>query len=376
MNEAYTITNTEHIEKLKVFFLSKSREDSICLLYDDDADGLCSAISVYAGLERLGFQSIISFCKTKERGVFQKDFLQNLKTAGVDTIICVDFEPLSWQFISQDALQKLSMHVVIMDHHFDQTALYNSNSHKRIFIHPKNSGVCDDSGQYCCSKFCYDVMSHIVDISDIEWKILPGMIGDMNIIKWDKFIRAKMRQFGYRGRSHFFQTPFGKLATLFGFASAIGADEFEQEFFDYRQATSVKDALNVCDKKEFKPMWKEYKSSLKLPGTETVDGVSFVQLKTKYRLASIISSIVGYLNPDKTFFFYRFDPDEKKYAISVRTQTDSIHLGKLIQHACTGIEGARGGGHQKAAGAGCRKDDLELIKERFIENLQKFTITS
>ncbi|MFT4313143.1 MAG: DHH family phosphoesterase [Candidatus Woesearchaeota archaeon] len=371
----YAITSTEKIKSLEKF-LSSVDMGKVCLLYDDDADGLCSAVSFTKMLEEKNI-SYISYAKFIERKLFSVDFLKELTEQEVTHIVCVDFEPLSWDYITTEQLDTLPFHLCVIDHHAHKTSEYKTDTYQRLCIHPLDITDAPDASQYCCSKFVFDICAQIVDLSDIEWKILPGIIGDMNIIEWGEYVRriAKTQKVVIGDeRDSFFHSPFGQFAHITAFAAKAGIEVFENLCRDYITASTIDEALALGSQfshaqktlQHILTHWKEYE--------ETRDSsLSFIHLPNDTGMTSLISSIISYAHPQKTFVFYQLHSDSQAYHCSLRCQETKVHLGELARDVSAHFTGSNGGGHKPAAGLLCQKKDItecfSLLEKLYNERL-------
>ena len=379
----YSITDKSRIEQLKTLLKNRERDEHIALLYDDDADGLTAGVFAYHGLKKLGFTNITTCPKAEDRQTYSSAFLQNLSSMEVKTIVCVDFEPISWKLASPAKIVEHGFDVIIIDHHFDQTELYDNlntqNEQDILFIHPLNTTNSDNASQYCCAKFVYDVFSEIVDISEFRWKQAIGIIGDMNIIKWGDFTRDLLAEFGTKisdgDRKAFFTCPYGIMANTIGFAASQNSDDVEDFFQSYVNAKTVEELLPYVEKYKhveeefyyFIDNWEKYATY------DETHKLYFVRLELKNMLAGLVSSVISYINYDYSFCFYQHNK-QKSYHMSMRSQRGEVHLGKLLQHVASKFKNANGGGHAPAAGGICNESNFDEFVERIKESFDKFKI--
>ena len=96
---------------------------------------------------------------------------------------------------------------------------------------------------------------------------------------------------------------------------------------------------------------------------DPVSKINFIEIKAPYLMASFVSSIISYLHPQETFFFYE-NTSEGFTHISMRSQHTQKNLGQLLDTISRQFENAHGGGHAPAAGARCKTVDVEAFKEK------------
>jgi single-stranded DNA-specific DHH superfamily exonuclease len=89
------------------------------------------------------------------------------------------------------------------------------------------------------------------------------------------------------------------------------------------------------------------------------NNIVFYEIKSRYSLASILSSMLLDRYPSKTFLIYK--KGKGFYHISGRSK--KVNLVKAFEKACKGI--GKSGGHPVAAGAEVK--DIEVFKDRFLE---------
>jgi single-stranded DNA-specific DHH superfamily exonuclease len=380
--QVFSITHTDRIKEFEAHLIKLDTKHPVCLLYDDDADGLCAGIVVKELLKKLEF-SVIEKPKHEESNLFSKEFYNELKKEKVKTIICVDFEPVGWKLLDEKTLETLPFNLVIIDHHFNQTDLFDSIKQKakkeRIFIHPLNSSDSNNPSQYCCAKFTYDVCNLIQDLRHIEWKILPGMIGDMNVILWSEYIKKKASENSNpilsKKKTAFFDSPYGMFSNIVSYAAANSATQVQSVFESYEKAQQISDMDTLKEKyskidEAFQRLRKEY---TQFAEHDKKSGMYFVEIPSDFELTSVLSSAVSYENPKKTFLFYK-NNNKGFFHISARSQTGKIHLGKLLQSVSENFEKANGGGHIPAAGAICQEADLQAFKEEIKMRMNEFKL--
>lgn len=374
----YHITQRERIDKLFSFLKNQPKDKGIAVYYDDDTDGVTSGVITLKTLEKLGFESVYAYPKTKENPLFTEQFLRQLNEYNIDTILCVDFDPYSWKFLDEKRLTKLPFNLIVIDHHTNYQSAYDEcqSSLLRLFIHPFNATNATDPGQYCCAKFTFDIFCTIADLKDEEWKVITGMIGDMNIIKWNSFIREKAILFDNPIPDEdvsFFTSIYGRISAVIYFASSKDNQEIQKVFEKYLHATKPEHMLQL--ESHFKKEKEFYEKILKdwseFSQFDEKNNIYIVHLPSGFHLTSLVSSIISYIHSSKTFIFYQ-DNSEGMYHISARSQKTPYHLGKVMTYITKGLNGAHGGGHKQAAGGICKTDDFETLIERFKNNLEYF----
>jgi single-stranded DNA-specific DHH superfamily exonuclease len=376
----YKLTDLSRINSFKAKLDALAIDAPITLLYDDDADGLTSGVFLKALLDAYGFTHINTCPKARDRATFSSEFLNQLHALGTQLVICVDFEPVSWKLCSEKKMSSLPFDVVIIDHHTDQTELYDRIG--ILFLHPLNTTDTNSPSQYCCAKFTYDVCSEIKDISKHEWKQIVGMIGDMNVIKWGDFIAKLAKHYDVKitpkQKSTFFTNDFGRISTIIGFAASSNSDNIEEFFSEYMREDVTVSELLYFEKKyaqinaDFLRIVSNWKDSAEY---DSVHDIYFILIESKYMLASVVSSMISYIDDAHSFFFYQHN-GERAYHISMRSQKAEVHLGNLLKHVAARFVNANGGGHIPAAGGFCSEDDIDAYKKGVRDKFDKFKIVS
>jgi len=372
----YNLVGNNRSPQLVSFLNTIKKDEPICIVYDDDADGLCAGNIVLESLHRFGFANIKTYSKSKENKIFTNEWFKTLYDEKRKTIFCVDFEPISWKYFDVGHLETLPFHFIVIDHHHDMSQAYDSSisMFTRLFMHPLNVSDCKNPSQYCASKLTYDVMSQVIKIPDIEWKILPGMIGDMNIIEWPEYIASVAKQHGVSiDMSHkegFFASPFGTFANKVGVAGAIEYLQFESCFRALNNAGNIQQAIDTAPQNpQVEQVMRDAMLRFKEIGQyDEQTNTYFVELKTDYGLCSVVSSAISYLNPTVNLLIYQKQLDGV-YHLSARSQNSPKHLGEIMKKISAKFEGAHGGGHKPAAGAVCRVEDKDAFIAAFRSEL-------
>ncbi len=367
----YQVISNPTIPFLNSFLNSIRRNETFAVVYDDDADGLCSAAVFIHMMERFGIRDLFVQSKARENDVFGQEFYKTIMARNIKTIFCLDFDPISWGFLSPKGLETLPFNLIVFDHHKDNSKVYEKSisMFMRMFVHPLNVTNSLEPAQYCTSKLVFDAFSTVKDLHDIEWKILPGMIGDMNIIGWPDYIARVAAKQDVRidtsKQDGFFTSPFGQFAARVHMLRAKNYKEFENALPVLLKATSISEANSKLPTvPEIERVYNELVANyMSLAKVDEKSGLKIIELKAPYQMASMVASIVSYLHPQETFLFYE-DGGEGFMHISMRSQRAAVHLGQLLDTVSRQFEGASGGGHAPAAGARCKTADIDAFIEK------------
>ncbi len=92
-------------------------------------------------------------------------------------------------------------------------------------------------------------------------------------------------------------------------------------------------------------------------------GVSILEVRSKYQINSLVSTVLSERNPDLVVITMR--PEKGGHKLSLRNQSGRVDLSRAVGKACEGI--GRGGGHEKAAGAWV--SDLKEFLRRLMDGI-------
>ena len=95
------------------------------------------------------------------------------------------------------------------------------------------------------------------------------------------------------------------------------------------------------------------------------EDIYFWEFETKFHIKPIVSTILSFKNPDKTFIF--ISSRDEGYSISARRQDKKVDLPKLLKKLLKGFEDSSSGGHIPAAGGYFLKKDLPEFRKRLEE---------
>jgi len=312
--------------------------ERVALIYHKDLDGICSAVLLRTGLERLGMKNISTVPGSYE------DLPETIQKSKFDKLIVADigFEPKFMQYLRTPTL--------IVDHHLIKV---DANSDRVVFINPR---FADQELYQPAAYIIYKLLTDAIDVHDKEWVAVLGTVADYAF--WDckdllgKWTDAKTRD------DLLDKTRLGKVAfELMGAIFELGIEKVAEAVFasegldELMENVEIKNASNRYRKTYEKEMEKFWKNS------ETDGDIIFSTLKPAYDgFGSIIASEVSRENPDKLIILFK-DVDDK-YGISARYQSSPVNVGKLMEKTCGG------GGHNKSGGGQIDKSDLDNFKKR------------
>lgn len=300
------------------------------LFFHEDCDGVCSAAIILSLLKRKNIKPSL-FCGNNDEETFKRFGKKN-----VDAAIFLDFPVDSYiEFLKHFKNKK----VLIIDHH---PICSDLNKYGFVHINPRFEKQVYKSA----SEVCYELFCNNDRLSGCLWLARLGGIGDKSLVGTKEEAAA---------------------------VEAINAvDAIEKE----RGLVKLARFLSNCKLEDF--LYSEKYQRLKrlfekemekqiekfLSAAES-DDVIFFNVKSRYRINSLVANALFDLYPDKTIItFKRFG---SRYKVSGRSS--KIDIGSAFKKASFGI--GRGGGHERAGGADVKIKDFGKFRKRIIEMIDK-----
>ncbi|MEM5766362.1 MAG: DHHA1 domain-containing protein [Candidatus Aenigmatarchaeota archaeon] len=329
----------EHLlEKGRKFIENIKGGEKVVLVYDADADGLCSATLSLFVLKKMKKK-----VKCIETG-FTK--IEKLKTElkRFKKIITVD--------VPTDLIEKhllsLRKNMLIIDHHPGK----DLNSKKVVLINPRleNPKIYQPT-----SYVIYKMFSDLV--KEKKWVAIVGTVGDFGIEDCKDLVKIK-------NKKNIWKNNFGRAAIFLNNSISVLGSEKTLEILvglkNLKELLKNREIITASKKfnYEFLRCKKEYKKNLEIYGEILIS-----KIKPKYKgICSAIITKLSTKNPEKIIFI--FEEVEKGVKIHGRSGDKKIDIGELFRKL--GI----GGGHE-AAGAGIidRKKEKE-VKTKILEELK------
>lgn len=343
--------------------------ERIVLLYHIDTDGICSAKIVSEALSRLN-KKVLDFFPSSPKMLKDNGFQESIRKDEPDLVVIVDVgveenEPL--------IVNNPGYKFVILDHH----QITKDLSDKRVVhVNPKIKG---DERFIPASKICFDEMSKIIDIKDLDWVSAVGVIGDSGAIENKAFINKTLKKYGFKpkdDKDYYFDSYFGELSNLINGAKMCkgndGAEkalrilqesgdphEFYNNAYELREYyNEVQDYLNeMVDNFE---KYKEKYDNLEL---------SFYVFAPKYMIGSTMSTIVSFKHPHETIVI--INKKGNQATANLRRHDKKYDMGMVSKNSVKGLKHATGGGHVPAAGANLYEKDINLFKRNIVHEIKR-----
>jgi len=341
--------------KKAVDFLNKiKKSDEIVIIYNNDADGICScAILDKLFLRKIGKKSF----SLSQPMPMDKNLIQKIQTTLPTKIIFLDLAVDQQQSI----LKRLGSicDILIIDHHqfikdMSSSAVVHYNPR---FAKPK----IYQSTSYLVYKIC----SKILDISNLLWIAIVGMVADYNLRDSMDLVREAEKKYSIKIN----ESLFARMADMISAARATKALTCEEILEIIEKIEDPKDFETIMGAEKLIESYQKIENEIiaMLSDAEAVSerigNLILYEMKSEYNIRSDLSRKLSEKHPNKLIIVY--ERGSKKIKISARNQ-DVIDVGRVLQKAAEGMR-ASAGGHENAAGATLEEKDWEEFKQRLSE---------
>jgi single-stranded DNA-specific DHH superfamily exonuclease len=336
-------------------FLNRIRKkDEIVIIYNNDADGICScALLDKFFLRKIGKKSF----SISQPMPMDKNLIQRIQTTLPTKLIFLDLAVDQQQSI----LKKLGSvcDILIIDHH-----QYIRNLSKNNIVH-YNPRFDKSSIYQSTSYLVYKICSRIMNISDMLWIAAVGMIADYNLK--DSMDLVKEIEENYKTKIH--ESLFARIADMISATRATRAMTCEEILEVIEKIEDPKDFEKTEGTEKLVESYQQMENEIiaLLSDAEAVSektgNLILYEMKSKYNLRADLSRKLSEKHPNKLVIVYETGGNNVK--LRARNQ-DVIDVGKVLQKAAEGMK-ASAGGHENAAGATLQADDWEEFKQRLLE---------
>ncbi|MDD4353941.1 MAG: DHHA1 domain-containing protein [Candidatus Nanoarchaeia archaeon] len=340
----------------------------IALIFDLDTDGVSSAKIVYEAINRMQ-KEISDFFPSPSGNLNDDSLIAGIKNANPDLLIIVDDE------LRKDSLivKNFKFNILVIDHHSIQDMPKGENI---FYYNPKING---DLTYTPASKYCFDLFSKIVNIEDLDWIAAVGIISDSGAIHHKDFLKKVFKKYLEEikeDKDYLSDSFFGYLGDIINTGKIVkGNDGALMALRVLQNSSSPKDFLenayelrNLCD--EVNSYIKEITEDFELK-KETYENLDlyFYTFSPKYKIGSVLSTIVSFKHPNKTVII--FSKKSKIVSVSYRRQDKKVDMNVLARESIKGLKSAGGGGHVPAAGGHVQTKDVNVLKRNIISILKK-----
>ena len=340
-------------EQIKEIREHLERAQNPLFFFDNDPDGLCSFLLLQRYIERGKGVPIKSFPD------LTADYFRKVNELKSDYIFILDKPVVSKEF--WEKVKEVNLPVVWIDHHEQQGKIPD-------FVNYYNPLYNKDKTNEPVSVLCYQVSN-----KKDTWIALIGAIADKFLPDFASEFKKKYPDLYYDSKNPFdvfYKSDIGRIARLMDSGLKDKTSNVVIMLKFLMKAKNPYDVLNESNKnylmhQRFNHIEKRYQRLLKeaLEQNDSRDKILFFQYGGDLSISAELSNELSYRFPDKYVVVMYLKGI--KVNISIRGKNVKDKLERTIKE----IEGAGGGGHEDAVGAQIRREDLELFRKRFREEV-------
>lgn len=347
------------LERVDNFFREITPQDKVCIIHDTDPDGICSAVIIAKGIERLrGKTTDVHMPIDKKNYGITKEMLAILRKKKITKLIVCDFS--LEHYPSQLIAAAKMCDILVIDHHKIYAEL---ESLPALFYKPQLFSTVEPQ-QYCTAKLAYDAMSRLVTVSDLDWMAALASIADIATQPWEAWIKQTFRKYNLSFGADLFATPLGQVAEIIQSVGVYNSAFSKKAFTVLFAAHSYKDVLSSELAYYKKIIDKELRTHEKLfASKKQVQGeLLYYELSSSHSIQSSLSTILALKSPHNTLVVVNKNKTFVK--ISARRGDRKIAVNTLLEEAVRGFAKSNAGGHATAAAAGFPRKYLNTFKKR------------
>ena len=332
----------EHLEKAQnpIFF------------FDNDGDGLCSFLL----LQRFIGRGKGVAMKSADSGNYFKKVME----LNADYIFILDKPVVSEKFFKE--VEQVNIPVVWIDHHDMKNKIPDFvNYYNPIFNDGNNEPV---------TELCYRITKREQDL----WIAVVGCISDHFVPDFYFEFKEKYPDLTIDSKNVkeiYFKSQIGKIGRIFNAGLKDRTTNVVNMLKFLMKAKTPYEVLeesrhNQTMHKKFKEINERYERLLeKAKSQGNNEKVLFFQYGGEMSISSDLANGLRYEFPEKIIVVIYVSGD--KVNISVRGE----NVREIVLEVIKNLDGATGGGHEKAVGARVKVKDLEEFKKRFSELVEK-----
>ncbi|MGE0793539.1 MAG: DHH family phosphoesterase [Candidatus Woesearchaeota archaeon] len=351
------------IDKFKDYISSISKQSNVAILHDTDADGMSAMALTNLALKKLNIRIKLTISKHHSGREITNELVNELKQNKITHLICLDLPVESFP-----GKEKLSdFKVLIIDHHPIELHHIKSNF---LIIKPHLFQYEILPFKICTAQVVYLFFSKIMDIEDLKWILLIGMMGDITYDTHKNFMDDILKKLKIIPQENIFDTEFGKLVNYITYADCISTnDSYKKVEQSLLNSNNWKQALENLN--EFKIVEDEINNLIKEFDSkkEILNYIYFYEVKSKYNTTSILSTIISIKKIPNNVLLV-LEENNNKIHISARCQNQQHNMGKMLSEIKIKLKNASGGGHIPAAGATIQLKDKNKFKEMVIQYIK------
>ncbi|MBN1645218.1 DHH family phosphoesterase [Candidatus Woesearchaeota archaeon] len=313
--------------------------------FHDDPDGLASFLLLYRRIHE--GKGVIVKAYPKLNTMFAEKALNY----EADKVFVLDIANVEQEFIDM-----VKIPVIWIDHHPP------IKRDKIKYFNPRLRDNLNIPVSYLCHQI----------VKQDDWIALIGCLGDWYIPNFFPDFANKNPELVNKAKKIgeiLFETKMGELVKILSFNLKGNTSEVNKSIKILTRIDNPEEILEQTTPrgkliyKKYEQIQKHYKELLK-KAMKAKKGkiIVFTYSEDKLSLTKDLANELMYLNPDKVIVLGR----EKSGEVRCSIRANNLDLTKAIPKALIGIEGY-GGGHEKAGGAGIKKEDFK----QFLKNLEK-----
>jgi len=329
--------------------------DKVAIVTHTDPDGLISGVLLDKILKAKSVSvDSINFIEMEAEMV--KKITSKLKEKGISKVFFCDLGVDNADLEGLEEMKK-EMDFFILDHHPSQ----ENPALKDNMI----KSTSDD----CAAMLVYDLGRGVFDTKESNWLLAAAMFADYSYQTSKNFEIIKRIYPNVTKENLGGSTP-GINARKINSAMRYYLDNLHHvyELVKNRDLDKLSEVHNIIEE-EVNCLVDNFSDNAEFISEK---GLYLYEVKSSFRLSSTVSSIISKMGNKGTFIVYQKWSDGVH--LSARNQEGLRYdMNKLLKEGIEGLEGASGGGHAKAAGAGFKEADLALVLDR-IKNNSMFDI--
>jgi len=328
----------EHLEKAQnpIFF------------FDNDADGLCSFLLLQRYIGRGKGVAM----KSADSG----NYFKKVQELNADYIFILDKPVVSDEFFKE--VKQINIPVVWIDHH-------DNGGEIPDFVNYYNPLFNEDKTNEPVADICYK----ITEKKDDLWIAVAGCISDHFIPDFYFEFKKKYPDLGMESenvKEIYFKSQIGKIARIFNAGLKDRTTNVVHMLKFLMKAKTPYDVLEESSKNQtmhqkFNEIEDKFQRLLEKAKCKEDEKVLFFQYGGDLSISSDLSNGLRYKFPEKIIVVIYVSGE--KVNISVRGE----NVREIVLEVIKDLEGATGGGHERAVGVRVKIKDLEKFKERFSE---------
>jgi len=333
------------------FLKDLEENEDVVIIFNNDADGITSCAILMKFLDTKKIKPyIISQPMPPDKNLMKRVQL-SLPRKMIFLDMAIDQE--------SNIINRLKSFcsILVIDHH----KIYRDlNEDGVVHYNPR----FDDPNVYQSTAYLsYKIVSELMDLEDSLWISAAGMVGDYNLNYSQDLVKKAEKKYDVKELR---TSIVGRIAHMTEAAKStktMSCEEIVQKLFeakDYKEIVTSGKFLNPYNEieKEITIIKKDFEKS-----AEVIGNLMLYNIKSKYNLSSVISTIVSGDHLDKIVIVW--EQKGNKIKMSTRNQGNDFDLDTILKKAIRGMK-ASAGGHKKAAGAVIEAQDWDTFKKRLI----------